>query len=282
LRKEKMNRNQLIIEMFVLYTYMIALFVELFYGSFWLLCFHMIPLMYFSSTQIISATLAHSGIDKRNSFNSNGLFDPDECKGLFRVSLTVLGLIGNWGVINHAIHHAYSLLPLCVVNEEYKFINKVCLERYKHVRYNQVLAHITNKAAYDLLPPPKWYDYVGQVIFDVICVTGVILSIMGLPFHPVIFEPGMIDYRVYLYNKPERYAGIVGLWRTMELEERIPERKEWNAYFWVAYKRMKSCEEWLTKNSPHTVIPRYDKEPASVASPEVMSFMIKNRGRLMQ
>jgi len=280
LKKEKMNRNQLIIEMFVLYSYLIALFVEMFCGSFWLISFHMLPLLYFSSAQIIGATLSHSGIDKRNSFNSNGLFDIDECHGLFKVALYLIGMLGNWGIVNHGIHHAYSLLPLTVVNQEYKFINQVCLTRYKNVRYNQVLSHITQKASYAQLPPPKWYDYVIQAVFDWLCVTGVIFSIMGVPFTPVLFEHGMVDYRIYFSSKATRMAGIVALWKTMELDERVPEKKDWNAYFWVVYKRMQDAEAWLAKNAPNTPIPRLDKEPNMLASPEVMHFMIKQRGRL--
>lgn len=81
--------------------------------------------------------LSHSGIDKRNSFDSNGIFD-ENCPGLFSVMIWLLNNLANMFPINHGIHHAYTQLPLEVINADYKEINAHILKTYQNVRHNTV------------------------------------------------------------------------------------------------------------------------------------------------
>lgn len=81
--------------------------------------------------------ISHSGIDKRNSFDSNGIFDHN-CQGLFKVMIWLLNNVANMFPINHGIHHAYTQLPLEVINRDYQLINSHILASYPNVRYNTV------------------------------------------------------------------------------------------------------------------------------------------------
>lgn len=83
-----------------LYCYMIALICELYYlKSFYILAFHMTPVMFFISATVCQAAITHSGIDKRNSFDSNGLMDADTAEGLFACHLRTIAFFGDKGVV---------------------------------------------------------------------------------------------------------------------------------------------------------------------------------------
>jgi len=275
--KEKLNRQQLFIEAIGLYVYMIALFVELYLGSFWLAAFHMTPLLIYHASQILAATISHSGVDKRNSFNSNGLFDVDTATGLFKLSLKMVCVLGNWGPVNHAIHHAFSQLPLEIINRDHKQINKYCLETYKNVRYNNMFTMIVHKNILDRLGEPKWYDYCIQffVTFGVIGLS--VLTILGLPVPPVIFELGIVDYRAYLIsNKAQRYANILGMWNEVELMQRKEELINPNAYFVLHCQFYQEMLDYLKKYHPNQQITDFR---GKLCSQEVYQFNVTQRGK---
>jgi len=237
--KQKLNRYQLVIETIGLYTYMLATITELLvFNSFYMLVYHMFPLMLYQGCVVASAAFAHSGVDKRNSFDSNGLFDPYTLppkQALFGVSMKVIGIIGNWAVLNHGIHHAFTQLPLEIVNADYKFINQHCLDtKYKHIRYNNVLVQRVAGHLYDRIPMPKWYDYIIQAIVAIIAVIGYAGTVVGLPVIPSSFESILVDYRLLFYStKAERAAAYQNMWDGLNLTEFKKKIVRPNAYLEV-------------------------------------------------
>jgi len=238
--KQKLNRSQMVIEALGLYTYLAAMFAELFYfNSFYILCFHTVPLVIYQGSVVASASFAHSGYDKRNSFNSNGCFDADTVPakyGLLATSIRVIGVFGNWAVYNHGIHHAFTQLPLEIVNADYKFINAHVLEgqksgKYKHVRYNDLMFMNVFRHLFERIPAPKWYDHIVQLFVTVIAVLGYSGTVLGLPVLPNVFEPLLIDYRILQYStKEERSAAIAGMWEALEIEDFHKNISRPNAY----------------------------------------------------
>jgi hypothetical protein len=281
--REKLNRTQLFIEMIGLYLYISALFAEMIYlRSFWLICFHFCPMMFSHASQFLAASVCHSGVDKRNSFNSNGLFDPDtipDSQALFRLTVRIITRISDGGLINHGIHHAFTQLPLPIVNKEYKKINKHILETYKNVRYNQVLSQIVQKQLFARIPAPKWYDYVIQGFLTLVIIFMTCLTVLGLPVPPTIFEACLVDYRIFFYSsRAERYANQIGFLDAMEMVARKHELVNPNAYFVLVLKNYEKMLDYLKKYAPDIPIPKiYDK----LASEEVMTFNVKQRGKAL-
>jgi len=278
-KKEMLERKQLFIEAIGLYCYMAAAFYELYRGSFFIVAFHTIPTLIVHGATACSAAVAHSGIDKRNSFNSNGLFEVDKLNGLFWVHIKLLCLLADNAPLNHGIHHAFSQLPLHIVNKDHREINRHCLEHYKDVRFNQVLTHIMHKNILDRLPPPKWYHYIVQffVSLGVIILNGGIF--LGLPVTPVPFELMLVDYRALLVStKAERYANHMGLLKALEFEERETEMEDTNAYYQLVMEKYQMMKEYL-KNYPETKIPDLRK---SLASEDVIHYNIVERSSRRQ
>jgi len=277
--KEKLNRTQLFIEAIGLYIYLTALFVELYLGSYWLFVFHMCPLLLYHASQIMSATLAHSGIDKRNSFNSNGMFDPDTASGLFALSLRMFCWIGNWGPVNHGFHHAFSQLPLEIINRDYKKLNKHCLETYKNVRYNNLICMISHKNILDRLPEPRWYNYCIQFVVTSLVMFVSVFTILGLPVPPVVFELVIVDYRALLYStKAERYANYIAQWNEVELIQRKQEVVNPNAYFVLFCAYYEDMLAYLKKHAPNQPIPDLR---GKYGSAEMYQFNVKQRGKAL-
>jgi len=268
--KERLNRSQLFVEAIMLYIYMITVGVEIFkYHSFYLLCFHMLPLILFQACQVMSASIAHSGIDKRNSFNSNGCFDPDTLgpnDTMFKIFMWTLGIMGNWAVVNHGLHHAFTQLPLEIVNQEYKVMNHYALEHYKNVRYNRTLSHIVFKDIYSRLPPPAWYQMVIQVFVSIFAICGIGLTVVGFDVPPVLFEKIVVDYRIVTYSSfKERQKYVLAFWSKLKLEERLTLLKSPNYYFHQALKHYRRFKA----DVPADTIPEIDP----IAPDEVMEVM---------
>lgn len=144
-REEKLERKTLLIETITFYIYLVAVATELFFGSYFLLVFHLIPGLITASSQILGAVIVHSGIDNRNSFESNGIFDFQTAKGLFKVPLWFFGLLNHGFFVNHGIHHAYPQVPLEIINKNYKRYHHKILKDYTGVRYNTVVDHVMFK-----------------------------------------------------------------------------------------------------------------------------------------
>jgi len=246
-RKENLSRKQLFIETVGLYVYMLGVGVELYFGSHFLLVFHLIPLLVLHGGEIMGAIISHSGIDKRNSFNSNGCFGED-VPGLFGIMIWMLNTLANLFPINHGIHHAYSQLPLDVINRDYKKINKHIKENYPNIRYNEVLSHRVHKNLFAQLSPPRWYDYVFQFIYDIAMFVLAILTIMGAPVPPpLVFEVFFVDYRTLFLSRYQRYANIVGFWDTVQLEPRLREVAKANAYLVLVFKNYSYFKSQIEK-----------------------------------
>lgn len=243
--KEKLSRPQLLIETFGLYVYIAMLAAELYLGSYYLLVFHLCPLLVYHGGEITGAMISHSGIDKRNSFDSNGIFD-DDCKGLFSVMIWLLNNVANMFPINHGIHHAYTQLPLEVINHDYKAINAHILSSYPNVRHNTVLAHKVQKNLLSQLPPPRWYNYIVQFVIDCLILVLGILTLIGAPVPPpVALEWLIVDYRLLFVPREKRYANLVGFWDTVQLIPRLKAMTSKNAYLHLAFRNYTYFKNYL-------------------------------------
>jgi len=254
--QQKLDRKQLIIEAIGLYTYFAIMSVEIFYSSYFLIFFHLTPLLFFHGAQILAATISHAGIDKRNSFNSNGLFDPWSAKGLFRVSLVMVDWMSNGGARNHGIHHGYSQAPLELINKDFKRINEYCTTHYKDVRINEVLAMRVHENMYSRLPPPHIGNYIFQIIFNVFVLFCAVLTVLGMPIPPVQFEPWLVDYRISThFPNSQRCANILGMWNALYVRERAAKMVNPNAYLQYVLGNLPYFEAIVAKNPPPFGIP---------------------------
>src|SRR5262245_49790889 len=246
-RVEKIDRRLLLIETVFFYVYYAAVFFELFaLHSYFLLVFHMLPSLLIASSQILGAVIVHSGIDKRNSFDSNGLFDPQKLTGLFRVSTWFNSLLSDHFTINHGIHHAYPPLPLSIINAEYEHYHQHIQSHYDNVRLNQVLTHRMHGNILSRLPAPTWFDRGVTLGIAVVAHLCVCLTIMGLPFPPNLFERLLVDYRLYLYStRHERRENFVRFMDSMHFAERFAETPDPNTYLRFFYHRYQRYQAYL-------------------------------------
>ena len=199
-KKESMSRRQLFTEMVMFYLYLAMMVCEVVYLDSYFLCvFHFSTSVVFNGAQVMGAMLAHSGVDKRNSFNSNGLFDWRTATGLFKVSVWFVDFFANGGLSNHGIHHAHTQLPLYMVNRNLRAINKFCLENYENVRYNQILGHIQYEDILKKIPDPTYVDYVIQFLFMFLMLILAAVTIMGLP--GIVKSYDIIDFILILKKK---------------------------------------------------------------------------------
>jgi len=261
-RRENLSRQQLLVEMIGFYTYLsLMLYEVLFANSCFLLVFHMGPGLIYHGSQILGAMISHSGIDKRNSFNSNGLFDWREAKGLLQVTLFIVDLFANGGASNHGIHHAHTQLPLHLINKNLREINAYILKNYKDVRYNNLLSQNIYGDLFDTLPPPKWYDYIIQalVVFIVLAYSAIIVTGVPLP-PPVMFEIWYTDYRFYFYiNRADMWARFRVFFDYVQIQARRDLVISPNAYLDLVCSNLPRCEAYL-KDHPVTIPP-----PANLA-----------------
>lgn len=249
-QQEMINRRKLLIEIIGFYTYIAAIAWELWHGSYFLLVFHLIPLNVLAGVQILSAVIVHSGIDRRNSFESNGIFDYRTCQGLFKVPLWLYSLLGNGGIINHGIHHAYPQVPLDLINQDYQSLNRHILKRYTNVRYNSVLSMVMHKNLLDRLPPPNLFDYIVTFFLSILALVAAMITVAGAPFPPNMLELLLVDYRVLRSStKAERYANVVAFWDRLHLEERYRQAPNPNTYLQWVYRRYQYRKEYLMQHS---------------------------------
>lgn len=274
-RRENLSRQQLLVEMVGFYTYLCFMMYEVFFcETCFLLVFHMGPGTIYHGSQVLGAMIAHSGIDKRNSFNSNGLFDWREAKGLFKVTLFVVDLFANGGVSNHGIHHAHTQMPLAMINKNLREINAYALKTYKGVRYNNTLTMNYYTDLYESIPEPQWYDYCIQATFTFFCLFYSALIIMGAPLPPpIVFEQVLVDYRFHFYvNKADMWAR----WRVYADALEVKSRKELivspNAYLTLFSSFYPRCDEYLAKHK--TTIPVPEGIAERIAPQEVMDFNV--------
>ena len=247
-KRENMSRRQLFVEMIMFYGYLAFMVYEALYlNSYFLSVFHFSTSVVLFGAQVMGAMLAHSGIDKRNSFNSNGLFDYRTAGGLWGLSIWFVDFFGNGGLSNHGIHHAHTQLPLYTINQNLREINKYALENFQDVRYNTILAHGIHKDLLEKIPPPKWYDYIMQFILMSFMLLLAALTIMGLPVPPpAMFEALIVDYRFFFYNSLyEYYERTVVFWESLELLAREKTLVNPNAYFALISQRCSSMRKYI-------------------------------------
>jgi len=257
------------------YSYISLMCYELlFCESCYIFVFHLGPSMIHQGSQIQGAMLNHSGIDRRNSFNSNGLFDWREAKGLFKVSLFVVELFGNGGVSNHGIHHAHTQLPLEMINKNLREINAYALKTYKHVRYNQLLAMLTYKDIYERIPEPKWYDYVIQALVTWCFLCYCCILVTGLPIPPpVVLEYLLVDYRFHFYaTKEDISARFLVLTERMQIQNRKKLLANPNYYLVMMDKMVDKHKEFMKGKQPP--IPISPGLADTLIPPEVEEFNI--------
>lgn len=248
-REEMINRKRLLIETLGFYAYLTVMIWELFNGSYFLLLFHLIPGYILASAQVLSAVTVHSGIDKSNSFESNAIFDWKTAKGLFKVPLRFYCLIGNGGIINHGIHHAYPQVPLDIINKDFRRINKHILENYSRVRYNEIMSMRIQRSLLDRLGPPNPFDYVVAFFCSLIALGACMFTVVGVPIPPTVFELLLVDYRIYFVStKAERFANSVAFWNSINLEERYNQTQNRNTYLEWVYSRYRMMKAYLEKH----------------------------------
>lgn len=246
-KAEKIDRRLLLVETLLFYGYYAAVVYELlFLNSYFLLAFHMGPSLLIASSQILGAVIVHSGTDKRNSWDSNGIFDPKKLTGLFRTSIWFNSLLSDKFAVNHGIHHAYPPLPLSIINKEYEHYHKHILGSYDNVRFNQVLTHRMHRNILSRLPEPNLFDKGVTVGFSVMAHLLVCLTIMGLPFPPNLFERLLVDYRLYFYStKRERWQNFVRFMDSMDFAQRYAETPKPNTYLRFFYRRYQRYQAYL-------------------------------------
>ncbi len=248
-REEMINRKRLFVETTGFYTYLAILVAELFNGSYFLLTFHLFPSFLLASSQVLSAVTVHSGVDKNNSFESNGLFDYKTAKGLFKVPLLFYSMIGNHGIINHGIHHAYPQVPLDIINENYERLNKYILENYTDVRYNTVMTMRIQANLLARLGPPNFFDYVVAFFCSLIALLSCMFTVVGMPIPPTVFELLLVDYRIYFVStRAERNANSIAFWDSINLEERYQKTPEPNTYLKWVYRRYRKMKDYIAVN----------------------------------
>ncbi len=237
LKSERINRKTLLIETIGFYIYMVALFTELYFGSYFLLVYHLIPGLLLAGSQLLGALFIHSSIDPRNSFESNALFDWHTAEGLFKVPLFVFSFFNNGLFVNHSIHHAYPQAPMELINKDYRRYHQHILSTCKGVRYNRVLSMRIQKPLLDRLNPPNAFDYIVAFFFSLLALFTMILTIMGLPIPPTIFELLLVDYRIYFVStRAERALNRVKFMESIRLEERYQQTQNPNTYLKFTYK----------------------------------------------
>jgi len=250
-KNEKIDRRLLLLETLFFYAYYAVMICEIVvFHSYFILAFNMLPGLLIAASQILGAIIVHSGIDKRNSFDSNGIFDPKKLTGLFAVSAWFNGLLSGRFVVNHGIHHAYPPLPLTIINAEYEHFNQHILANYDNVRFNQVLTHRMHGNILARLPEPTWLDRGVTLMlaaFAHLCVT---LTIMGLPLPPNVFERLLVDYRLYFYStRRERRENFVRFLDGQRFAERWAEMAEPNTYLRFVGRRYESYKAYLAKTA---------------------------------
>jgi hypothetical protein len=276
-RRENLSRQQLLVEMIGFYTYLTLLVYEiLFSNTCFLIVFHMGPGVVYHGAQVMGAMIAHSGIDKRNSFNSNGLFDWREAEGLFKVTLFIVDLFSNGGCSNHGIHHAHTQMPLHVINKNVREINAYVLKNYKDVRYNNTITMNTYYDLFERIPAPQWYDYCIQAIWSFLLLGYSAFIIMGAPLPPpVAFEVLLVDYRFYFYNDR---ANVWARWKVFVDRLQILARQELivspNAYLELVASFYPKYEAYM-KNHKVTIPPPQDLA-SRICPEEVYDFNIGN------
>lgn len=250
-RVEKIDRRLLAIETVFFYVYYALLALELvvLHSYFLLLC-NLLPGVLIAASQILGAIMVHSGVDKRNSFDSNGIFDPKQLTGLFAVSVRFNSLLSDNFIVNHGIHHAYPPMPLSIVNAEYQHFNQYILSRYENVRFNELLTHRMYGNILDRLPPPTWLDRIMTVMLAALAHACVSLTIMGLPLPPQIFERLLVDYRIYLYStRRERYDNFVRFLDRLNFVERAAATSEPNTYLRFVQRRYDRYRAYLARTA---------------------------------
>lgn len=250
-QREKINRWLLAIETVFFYAYYVALVCEIvvLHSYFLLLC-NLLPGVVIAASQILGAIMVHSGVDRRNSFDSNGIFDPKQLTGLFALSVRFNSLLSDNFIVNHGIHHAYPPLPLSIINAEYEHFNRHILSHYQNVRFNELLTHRMHGNILERLPPPSWLDRCVTVMLATLAHACVSLTIMGLPFPPQIFERLLVDYRIYLYStRRERYENFVRFMDSLNFLERAAAMSDPSSYLRFIRRRYDRYRAYLARTA---------------------------------
>jgi hypothetical protein len=229
---EKIDRRLLLIETILFYGFMAAIIYETFFlHSYFLLAFHVLPGLLVSSSQAMGASFAHSGVDKRNSFESNGLFDPKKLTGLLKVSNAYFAFFNDNFTINHGIHHAYPRVPLEIINKEYEHYHQHIFATYKDVRFNQLNSQKMHKNILERLPTPNFLNVIVTLFICVVAHVSICLTILGFFIAPIPFEPFLVDYRIFTKSTPvERMTNFIKFMDNVELHEKFQQTKEPNTY----------------------------------------------------
>lgn len=235
---EMIDRRLLVFETLTFYLYLGAMAAEVWWlGSYFLVVFHLIPGLIVSSAQVAGAMMVHSGNDPRNSFESNALLDPDTAKGLFAVPLKWFAIFNSGFFVNHAIHHAYPQIPLVVLNQEYKRYYEHILSTYPRVRYNKVAIHSIHGRSLEKLSPPGPLDYVVALGLTWFTHAMLMLTSMGIPLPPPLFEQLLVDWRLFTQiSRRERTENRVMYLEQVGVPTRYHEIANPNTYLKFYYK----------------------------------------------
>ena len=231
-KRDGFHRGHMIWEGVAVHLYLAALVAELVWArSCFLLVFHLIPYLLTATARLTTGMLTHSGLDPRNSFNSCGLFDERDARGLFRIMVWLVNLLSDGTLTLHPIHHGYSQAPVSTIQPMVAEINAHCRRTYRGVRYNRVLSHEVHANLLARLPPPRWYHYPIQFLVDLAALGLACTTILGSPIPPILFELAVVDYRVFFVSTAlERSANLVQVWDSVQLQPRAKAMRKHNSY----------------------------------------------------
>jgi hypothetical protein len=251
-KRDGFHRGHMLWEAVAVHVYLAGLITELVWArSCFLLCFHMLPYLLTVTARLTTGMLTHSGLDPRNSFNSCGLFDERDARGLFRVMVWLVNLLSDGGLSAHPIHHGYSQAPVSTILPIVREVNAHCRRTYRGVRYNRVLSHEAHAQLLARLPPPRWYDYPVQFVVDVAALVLSGTTILGSPLPPILFELAVVDYRVMLTSTAaERSANLLAVWDSVQLLPRSQAARKRNSYLDFAVRRYHAMRRLLDQAPP--------------------------------
>jgi len=252
----RLDRRQLAVEAVGLCLYLGLAAYELWCGSNFIVCYHMLPMTWSISARLFTGMFTHSAVDRRNSFNSCGIFHERDAKGLFKLTVWMINLLTNRGLSQHGLHHGYTQCPPAIINANIEDINAHILANYKHVRYNRIFAHEVHRDSLARLPPPRYYDYAVQALVNLACITATMFTVFGFDVSPYKSELAMVDYRALIrIPKAERYANFIAMLDSLAIRDRARKLRSQHHYLLSVRAAGNAMQAYLKAHQPGTRIP---------------------------
>lgn len=244
--------ERLLVETLLFYVYLIAFGVELLvFNSYYLLVFHLIPVNIVAGSYVVSGLMIHSDTDPRNSWTSNGVLNYRTASGLLKVPLWWYSLFNLGSFENHALHHAYPQVPLDVLNDHFEEYHDHVRATYPELRYNSVLAMKIHADILKRLPKPRLFDYGVAFLICLVNHGLCTLAALGLPYPPFLFEPLLVDWRIYTHStRLERAQQKLLFLDQLKLAEAFEEIEQPNIYLRFLFRRYTQLRRFVEAHQP--------------------------------